>query len=28
MLHDAFTLGLLRLGAGGFGDSPAPYTFG
>jgi hypothetical protein len=28
MLHDAFTLGLLRLEAGGFGDSPTPYTFG
>src|SRR4051794_26786161 len=28
MLHDAFTLGLLRLGAGGFGDSPATYTPG
>ena len=28
MLHDAFTLGLLRSGAGGFGDSLAPYTYG
>jgi hypothetical protein len=27
MLHDAFTLGLLWLEAGGFGDSPTPYTF-
>ena len=26
MLHDAFTLGLSRLGAGGFGDSPTPYA--
>ena len=28
MLHDAFTLGLLRLGNGGFGDSPMHYTSG
>ena len=28
MLHDAFTLGLLRVGSGGFGDSPLPYTPG
>jgi len=28
MLHDAFTLGLLRSGAGGFGDLPTPYTVG
>src|SRR5438067_10862327 len=28
MLHDAFTLGLLRLGPGGFGDSPVPYIEG
>jgi len=28
MLHDAFTLGLLQSGAGGFGDSPTPYTAG
>src|ERR1019366_3445619 len=28
MLHDAFTSGLLRSGAGGFGDSPTPYTIG
>jgi hypothetical protein len=28
MLHDAFTLGLLWSGSGGFGDSPLPYTFG
>jgi hypothetical protein len=28
MLHEAFTLGLLRLEAGGFGDLPTPYTFG
>jgi hypothetical protein len=28
MLHDALTLGLLRSGTGGFGDSPIPYTFG
>lgn len=28
MLHDVFRLGPLRSGAGGFGDSPMPYTFG
>jgi hypothetical protein len=28
MLHDAFTLGLLRLRFGGFGHSPIPYTQG
>ena len=28
LFDDAFTLGLLRSGAGGFGDSPTPYTFG
>jgi hypothetical protein len=28
MLHDAFTLGLLGMGAVGFGDSPTPYTVG
>lgn len=26
MLHDAFTLGFLGLGLGGFSDSPIPYT--